>query len=73
MINYNHDGPCPKCGQKYIGNRFVYKGNRIDMSIGGSREEAECDLIARYCHNCGYRWEELPIDPDSGLTGKRGE
>jgi len=73
MINYNHDGPCPKCGQKDIGNRFIYEGNRIDSSIGGSFEKAEYDLITRYCRNCHYRWNELPINWDCGLTGKRGE
>ena len=61
MRNYSHDIGCSKCGQKEISNRFVYKGNRIDISIGASLREAECDLIFRYCRNCGYRWEELPI------------
>ena len=72
MHNYSHDAPCPKCGQKIISNSFVAEGKRIDLSIGGSLRKAEHDLIARYCRNCGYRWEELPVDIESGLAG-RGE
>jgi len=64
MRNYVHDAGCPKCGQKDISNRFVYKGNRINESIGSRFREARHDLIARYCRNCGYRWEELPIGGD---------
>ena len=65
MRNYSHDTPCPKCGQKDISNSFVHEGGRIDNTIGGyKRGLAEHDLIARYCRNCGYRWEELPIEND---------
>ena len=72
MRNYSHDAPCPKCGQKDIANRFVYKGDRLDNSIGGYKYgPAECDLIVRYCRNCHYRWEELPIDIESDLVGER--
>ena len=62
MLKYNRKRPCKKCGSYDIGDRFVEKDYRIDISIGDLWTGAECDLVRRQCRNCSYKWSELQLD-----------
>ena len=57
---YEHDRPCPKCGQKDIANRFIKKHDMLDDEYG-SITRADKDIMRRYCRNCQYVWYELPL------------
>jgi len=75
MEKYNSNAMCPKCGCTGISNTFHAKGSLVNR--GGNWVETECDgvqfvtpyqsmseydYIERVCFNCGYTWEEEPID-----------
>jgi len=62
MRNYSHNAPCPKCGEHDIYNKFRAKGERLDDCIGDPFDEAEEDVIRRYCRNCGWQWSERPLN-----------
>jgi len=62
MNTYDHDRPCPKCGQKDIGNHYYTKGEEYRMFVDCLRpkEYASEDIIHRTCRNCSFYWNELP-------------
>lgn len=76
MKIYNPDAKCPKCGCAGIKNRFTIAGHYIENSSGYRYQprgeiclsqdetfvEIKQDCIERTCFNCGYSWEELPLD-----------
>lgn len=52
---YKKKGKCPKCGYQYTSDKFCAAGS----SEIGNRN---VDLIQRKCRNCGYTWDEEPLD-----------
>lgn len=56
MQKYNPKAKCPKCGCKEIRTTFLEKDEWLDG------QPAERDLLHRSCTNCGYHWNEAPLD-----------
>ena len=73
MNRYNADERCPKCGCTGIKNEYKVKGTKeqvIYFSEGYPQlgiSIAEQDHIKRTCLNCGYYWEELPLDKETEM------
>jgi C4-type Zn-finger protein len=56
MNKYNKDRLCPKCGEGGVTTsyrRFIF--NEVDVG-----------KMVRFCQNCGYGWNEHPLDVDMG-------
>ena len=73
MKKYNPDAICIKCGCGDIQDEYMeYEPSRQAMSIAsGSRTIlATPDHIARTCKNCGYRWDEGPMDNTDKLKSE---
>lgn len=68
MNIYNPDAKCPKCKCAGIKNEFREKDSQKQISymvdgysqIGTQAISRDC--IERTCFNCGYSWQELPLD-----------
>ena len=63
ILTYFHDRCCSKCGQDNLHNRFIRKGEVLDIAIlhDAFSVKATQDVIRRHCSNCGYSWNELPF------------
>ncbi len=64
MKNYNKDAVCPKCECEKIGSVFHEKGTWTDYFEKNRLAilEFDTDTIRRHCLNCGYEWNEAPLD-----------
>ena len=79
MEPYNPDAKCPKCGCTGIKNKFHAKGSwksiptMYDTKNGVWTAYTQIpviqDYITRECFNCGYTWEEAPLDAENYNPG----
>jgi DNA-directed RNA polymerase subunit M/transcription elongation factor TFIIS len=58
-IQYNPAARCVKCGC-----RKVYAKYEAKVLVPGDRLE----VIKRTCANCGFEWNELPLDSEVRIT-----
>jgi len=62
MKKYNRKAKCPKCDCGKVSSHFYEK--RESIWNGGYSIRYDFDVIRRVCSQCGYCWDELPIDSD---------
>jgi len=60
MNRYNPNAKCPACGDEKILASFRKKGS-YDYEASSSYIKHQMDVIRRTCNNCGYYWDELPL------------
>ena len=58
-----HVPPCPKCGSTDIHTNFRAKGVFLDPRTD-SVAKAKADLLRRCCQNCGYCWNDKPLEQE---------
>jgi len=73
MNRYNPEAKCPKCGCTGIKNVFIAKDDWMKLNpaeyynSGGEvivSVKSLQDHINRECFNCGFLWNELPLDTE---------
>ncbi len=62
LKKYDKKSTCRKCGSRDINGYFCAKADYDDVLRGHARPEHGYEQIHRECRNCGYEWEELPLD-----------
>ena len=62
-MRYNKDSRCPKCGEVGASSVFetMYAAGRPDLQ-----------WISRKCSNCGFGWEEEPLDTPTASHQSQG-
>lgn len=63
MDKYRSDAKCPKCGNDDICDQSIEKGQYYNLM--DKRPWCKSSIIRRHCRNCGYEWEEKPLDEES--------
>lgn len=59
---FNKKAGCRKCGGKDIYDKFCTAGEKAYSAMGHTRPTHYYEQIHRTCRNCGYEWEERPLD-----------
>lgn len=62
MNKYNKEASCPKCGCTGINNQYLSKSSLYGVRPVDEKYIDLPDYIKRTCFNCGYSWDELPLD-----------
>jgi hypothetical protein len=60
MNTYNRDTPCLKCWETNASSEYESALYLCDLDMLG--KELRPEVIRRTCRNCGYVWDEKPIE-----------
>jgi len=60
MEKYSKDAVCPKCGSKDILSSYE-EGYKCGCE---NPDHDRSEHIERFCKNCRYEWQELPLDAE---------
>jgi len=63
MKQYNPDAKCPKCGNGVTNDKYREK-ERCATPDDITDVTVTLEHIERTCLNCGYSWDELPLDEE---------
>lgn len=56
---YSKDSKCPKCGCDVVSAQYKHFRTILCGVLDYDRE-----IVRRVCSDCGYMWDELPVNED---------
>ncbi len=62
MNTYNDQARCTACGSTRIAAKYCTGHEKPDRTFADPPITHHAPLIHRTCNNCGFTWDELPIN-----------